>query len=59
VLFAILFSLIELLNMFKNGMRLFSIVGYLWLHHTPTSTDVTMEIKAYTLVQAAKLNEIK
>jgi hypothetical protein len=46
----------------KNGLGLFNIVRFPWLWHTPSLADVTMEIKAYTLLKALKLiklNEIK
>jgi hypothetical protein len=39
----------------NNGLGLFSIVGFPWLHHTSSLADVTMEIKACTLPEAVKL----
>jgi hypothetical protein len=38
-------------------LGLFSIVGFPWLHHTSSLFDVTMEIKARTLLQGR--NDIK
>jgi hypothetical protein len=35
--------------LFNNGLELFSIVGFPWLHHTQSSADVTIETKACTL----------
>jgi hypothetical protein len=40
-----------------NGLGLFSIVGFPWLHHTPSLADVTTETKACTLLQGK--NDIK
>jgi hypothetical protein len=33
-----------------NGLGLFIIVGFPWLHHIVSLADVTMEAKAYTLL---------
>jgi hypothetical protein len=30
----------------NSGLGLFGIVGFPWLHHTPSLADVTMEINA-------------
>jgi hypothetical protein len=39
----------------NNVLGLFIIVGFPWLHYTSSLADVTMEIKACTLLKAAKL----
>jgi hypothetical protein len=41
----------------NNGLELFSIVGFPWLCHMPSTADVTMETTACTLMQGR--NDIK
>jgi hypothetical protein len=42
-----------------NGFGLFSIIGFLWLHHKLPLADVTMGTKACTFPKAMKSHCIK